>query len=132
MTRIKNGNAVPTDKKEAFEIYRRLVQIVTERISWKTLREHVQNGHLERKKHGDSPQDLDHIFSIFDGFQQEVPFWVIGHPINLRVIPQGENREKQRTSHTTVSGLLNKIIHFEKKTNIHFLELLPTELQELL
>jgi len=132
LTRIKNGTAISTDKKEAFEIYRRLVYLTTEKISWKTLRDHIENSHIERRKHGENPHDLDHIFSIFDGFQQEVPFWIIAHPINLRVIPQGENRTKEKKSHTTVSGLLNKIIHFEKKTNIFFLELLPTHLQELL
>lgn len=53
-----------------------------------------------------SEYHLDHIFSIFDGFTQNVDSSIIGSHINLRIILAKENLRKQRNSGISLKELL--------------------------
>lgn len=49
---------------------------------------------------------LDHIMSIYDGFKNNIPVYIIAHPNNLRIIPRAENISKNRSSLTTIDEIL--------------------------
>ena len=51
---------------------------------------------------------LDHIYSVFDGFFNQIPYNVIAHWTNLRVIPAKDNFEKLSKSHVTKEELFRK------------------------
>lgn len=48
---------------------------------------------------------LDHIYSISEGFKQQIPAEVIAHYTNLRVIPASLNCSKQGECHKTLTQL---------------------------
>ena len=48
---------------------------------------------------------LDHIYSISEGFRHNIPYQVIGHFTNLRIISATENCSKQGKCHKTLTLL---------------------------
>ena len=48
---------------------------------------------------------LDHIYSISEGFKNNIPVEVIGHWTNLRLIPKIENSSKGAKCHKTIEEL---------------------------
>ena len=48
---------------------------------------------------------LDHIFSISEGFRNDIPAYIIGHVTNLRILPSSENCSKQGKCHKTIDQL---------------------------
>ena len=59
---------------------------------------------MKNEKYG-----LDHIFSIFDGFNNNVDPEIIGHWKNLKIIKSCENRSKSKKSFINLNELMNKI-----------------------
>jgi hypothetical protein len=53
--------------------------------------------------------DLDHIFSIYEGFNKNIDPEIIGHWKNLRIIRSSKNRRKGKKSSIKISELINKI-----------------------
>jgi hypothetical protein len=53
--------------------------------------------------------DLDHIFSIYEGFNENIDPEIIGHWKNLRIIKSSKNRRKGKKSSIKISELINKI-----------------------
>lgn len=49
---------------------------------------------------------LDHIMSIYEGFKNNIPVYIISHPNNLRLIPRLENISKGCRSHITIDEIL--------------------------
>jgi hypothetical protein len=56
---------------------------------------------------------LDHIFSISEGFRNNIPAHIIGHVTNLRILPSSENCSKQGKCHKTVDQLYEDFNGFE-------------------
>ena len=54
---------------------------------------------------------LDHIYSIIDGWYNQISPKTIGHNVNLRFIPAKENQSKNKKSHISKENL---IILYEK------------------
>jgi len=52
---------------------------------------------------------LDHKYSIYDGFKNNVPVYIIAHIQNLEIISQEENSKKQRSSSVSLEDLLESI-----------------------
>lgn len=48
---------------------------------------------------------LDHIYSIFEGWKNNVPYDIICHPTNLRIIPKDENSRKISRCDKTLTDL---------------------------
>jgi hypothetical protein len=48
---------------------------------------------------------LDHIYSISEGFKNNIPAEVIGHWTNLRLLPKIENSSKGAKCHKTIEEL---------------------------
>jgi len=72
----------------------------------KLFKNKIQNLHLRGWKYG---YDLDHRFSIYDGFNQNIDPEIIGHYKNLEIIKASKNRSKNKKSSITLNELLNKI-----------------------
>lgn len=59
-------------------------------------------------------EELDHIYSIYDGFKNNVDLELIGHICNCRYISLTANRSKNLKSHISLQELKNSIDHFNK------------------
>lgn len=81
-----------------FEVYRdrctRYSSIAARRFA--TL---IEDGHHSKKNGGISAGfHKDHILSVRDGFEQDLPTQMISSPVNLRVVTAGKNLAKSRKS----------------------------------
>lgn len=52
---------------------------------------------------------LDHIYSIFEGFKNNIPAEIISHHKNLRIVPFSENCQKGRRSEKSLNELISEI-----------------------
>lgn len=57
--------------------------------------------------------DLDHQYSICDGFENNISPKIIGHFKNIRIINSSENRSKHKKSSIKIEDLLEEISIFE-------------------
>jgi hypothetical protein len=85
--RISNG-ATPMHLRSLRRLYYDAVWQATEE-SWKSQFDKINPNRLNRSKNA-----LDHIYSIQQGFRDNIPPYVIGHWSNLRVISLSENSQK--------------------------------------
>lgn len=87
-----------------FERYRRKVMKVTNQQPLHLL------GDIEKRaaygKTGD-PHQLDHRFSVVQGFLQKVPAEIIGHLVNLEMLPSRENNSKGSSCSISLQELLS-------------------------
>lgn len=97
LTNIKNGKSVNIGDEYDFFIYKKEVQKETR----KTLRLHKDT--LVKKNKNDS---LDHMYSVFWGFYNDVPPKVIGSIYNLRYISLSDNTSKQTKCSIDLKTLL--------------------------
>lgn len=87
-TKVERGIITPREKKSARQKYYDEVVRLT-KISW--------NDHFDKinpKRLNRSEWDLDHIFSIQEGFRQGIPPYIISHWTNLRMLEPKENYSK--------------------------------------
>ncbi len=66
------------------------------------------------KKNNLNGVSRDHIFSVKDGFLQNIPSFIIRHPANCSLLIHTKNQSKHSKSQLTIRSLLKKIINFEK------------------
>jgi len=66
----------------------------------------IKNLELRGKKYGYA---LDHKYSIYDGFENNIDPKIIGHWKNLQIITISENSKKHRNSSITLEELLDEI-----------------------
>jgi hypothetical protein len=72
-----------------------------------TLKQHnIKNIELRGMEKG---YELDHKFSIYDGFVNQIPHKLIAHHKNLQVIPTHQNRSKGSSSSISLKELLSFI-----------------------
>ena len=60
---------------------------------------------------------LDHIYSIADGFDNNVDPKIISHPCNLRIVHHSLNESKGKSSEITLEELKVKIYEFSRSKN---------------
>ena len=63
---------------------------------------------------------LDHKVSIYDGWKNNIPLWVISHPANIRVVSKSINLVKGKNSSIDISDLYKQILIFEQKYGVVF------------
>lgn len=85
--RIKNG-ATPRHLRSLRRIYYDAVWRFTEQ-NWRDHFDEINPKRISRSKNA-----LDHVYSIQQGFRDNIPPYIIGHWTNLRVIPMVENSIK--------------------------------------
>jgi len=88
--------------KDKYTIYSSLVRTFTER----TIKKHGDKIHNLEKRGLENGYDLDHIFSIYDGFLNDIDPLIISHWKNLRVVKSIENRKKREKSKISLQELL--------------------------
>lgn len=87
-TGVANGTVIPREEREPKELYYNAVKRLTV-ISWNTHFNDINPEWLDRSKY-----DLDHNFSIFEGFKQGIPPYIIAHWTNLRMLEPKLNSSK--------------------------------------
>jgi len=100
-TKIARGIAIPKEQKTEWEFYREQVFNYT-RKSWQRHQDKINPEGLVRG----TDYELDHKFSITEGFKQNVDPEIIGHHINLELIPKSVNRSKRIRCSITLEELL--------------------------
>jgi hypothetical protein len=74
-------------------------------------------GWYKAKNKGDNPNGVsrDHMFSISEGFKQNVDPYLISHPANCRLMQHGENFKKKAECYITLKELEQRIENWNKK-----------------
>jgi len=104
ITKISRGLCAPKDKKSKWEKYRAEVHNYT-RKSWILFEEEINPSKLDRGQ----KYELDHKFSITEGFLRNVDPKIIGHYKNLELIPKQQNRSKRTKCSITLEELIKAI-----------------------
>ena len=76
--------------RTALRIYFNAVKLVTNENWYKEFRRINGDGPCRRN----NDMHLDHVYSIAEGFKNNIPPYVIGHWSNLRLLPKIENSSK--------------------------------------
>jgi hypothetical protein len=100
-TKISLGISIPKDQKTEWEVYREKVHNHT-RTSWQGYQVIINPLNLKRG----SEYELDHKFSVTEGFKQGVSPSTIGHYANLELIPKDANRSKRINCSVTLEELV--------------------------
>jgi hypothetical protein len=100
-------------QKTDFEIYVRTVWRHTKRNNLKKLKNYELRGNILEKE---DAHHLDHKYSIRQGFEDNIPAYIIGNINNLEFISANENSKKGRACSITSEDLYNLIFGtLEKK-----------------
>jgi len=100
LAKVQNGSAMDPALKDSWKLYEDAVDRVT-RESWIYHHDLINPENLPRG----SLYELDHKFSKSEGFKNNVPPEIIGHPSNLEMIDRSENRKKYNKSSITLNDL---------------------------
>lgn len=110
-TKIERGLVIPREEKEDLTHYRELISLYTNR----NFRKYYYFINPKRLKRGINDYHIDHIYSVFEAFKNNIPIWIICHPCNLRMLESNLNRSKGKDIHHSLEELLDKIEKFEKE-----------------
>jgi len=99
-TKINKGIAIPKEQKTSWDLYKEQVNNYTVK-SWKYYQHLINPKNLKRGLQ----YELDHKFSIFEGFRQGISSRIIGHFKNLELIPKNVNRSKRINCSITLKKL---------------------------
>jgi len=71
----------------------------------------LKYGWYSAKNHGDNMNGIsrDHMYSINDGFKNNIPSHMISHPANCKLLPHSDNLLKMTKSSITIDELLERI-----------------------
>jgi hypothetical protein len=103
-TKIKNGIAISKELKTEWELYREQVLNHTYK-SWTHYQNKINPQNLERGANF----ELDHKFSITEGFKQNISPEIIGHYANLELLPKFDNRSKRISCSITLEELIKAV-----------------------
>jgi hypothetical protein len=96
-TAIKHGLATPIENRNKFQEYRNQVGLETARQEVNLLENFYKRGPKE--------YHLDHKYSVFEGFKNDVPVEIIGHICNLEMLRYDENTSKGEKCSITLTEL---------------------------
>ena len=99
--RNKEWQALNPKDRTLIEVYYNNVRLVTNKNWYEHF--HKINGEGPNRRSKDL--HLDHIYSISEGFKNNIPPEIIGHWTNLRLIPKKENSSKGADCHKTIEQL---------------------------
>ena len=87
-SKVNKGIITPREKRSKRQLYYDAVVRLT-KISWNLHFDKINPNRLNR-----SEWDLDHIYSIQEGFKQGIPPYIIAHWTNLRMLEPSKNYSK--------------------------------------
>jgi len=90
-SKLKNGTIQPYELMSEYKIYSKLVWKFTNRQNHQSLENSELRGHV---KYLNNAHHLDHMYSIFAGFNNDIPPELIGAIENLKYITAHENVKK--------------------------------------
>ena len=96
----KEWQALNPKDRTLMEEYYNVVRLITNR-NWYENFYIINPERLQRSK----DLHLDHIYSISEGFKNNIPPEIIGHWTNLRMLSKIENSSKGKTCHKTIEQL---------------------------
>jgi hypothetical protein len=99
LTKVEKGIITPREKRSLRDLYYSQVAKIT-KLNWIENFDKINPFRLDRSKY-----NLDHIFSIQEGFRQSIPPYIIGHWTNLRMLEAKENYSKGRRCDKTKNQL---------------------------
>jgi len=100
-TNENNGNWITEDQVENFKDYAKLVWRYT-RANDLSVLENIENRGTKTTDY-----HLDHRYSIFQGFRDDVPAKIIGSIDNLEMLQSGQNLSKNKKCSITLKELVN-------------------------
>lgn len=103
-TKVDRGLAVAKEDLTEFEVYKQTVTNLT-RESWLKWESTINPNELPRGKE----YELDHKFSIMQGFIEGISAQIIAHPANLEIVSQKYNRTKNKKCSVTIDQLLESV-----------------------
>lgn len=104
-TKIAKGLAIPKEQKTQWQLYREKVLNYTYK-SWHYHQNKINPLGLSRGKE----YELDHKFSITEGFKQNISPEIIGHYSNLQMLPKNDNRSKRIKCSITLDELMRQYL----------------------
>jgi hypothetical protein len=106
--KIEKGIITADELLPNFQNYRRKVaNFTTKSIKKYFSKEDLKN----RSRHGLNSTHVDHILSVFEGFKNYIPPYIIGHICNLRIIPSNDNYVKNRRSDKSLDVLHSEVLN---------------------
>lgn len=111
-TKIERGWIIPDEFLSDYQIYRKKVKRLTE-TTYKTYKNVINPNNLERVTNGKNGFQLDHKYSIIEGFLNNVEPEIISHHYNLQMIEWGSNRAKSKRCDIDLEQLKNEIKSYE-------------------
>jgi len=107
---IRAGIATPIEDRDAFQEYRNKVSLESSRYDLTKLDNF--------DKRGPKGYHLDHKYSVFEGFKNNVPAEIIGHICNLEMIPFNHNTSKGSKCSVSLSFLKESIEKYNNDNKI--------------
>ncbi len=111
ITRNNNRRVYPKKDSDLFKYYKRRVVGLTE-INYKKYITLVNPNNYCRGKYD---YHLDHIFSIHEGFLNNIPTYIVANPTNLQVIVYHKNLYKNNNCGVTIEELYSHFDNFIKE-----------------
>lgn len=103
-TKEERNLIIPLEMKKDFEIYTMQVHNLT-RYNFKINKHKIKNADKRSVS-----MHLDHIFSIFEGFKNNILPLYIAHHTNLRIISRSENCSKNKKSGKSLNELFEDFL----------------------
>jgi hypothetical protein len=112
-TKILRGLIIPDEFLSDFKKYSKSVRNLT-RKNYLKYNEFINPENLKRVTNGNDGYQLDHKFSVFEGFINNIEVDIISHPSNLELILWSDNIRKSRHSSILIEDLTNNIKKFNQ------------------
>jgi hypothetical protein len=109
--KIKNGWIIPDCFLNDYQIYRKKVKNLTEK-NYKKYKHIVNPQNFERITNGKIGYQLDHKFSVLEGFLNNIEIEIIAHPSNFEMLLWKANRNKGKSISITKEQLIKEIKEF--------------------
>lgn len=112
-TKYKLGLAIRPELKTDWEIYKSQVMKITNKY-YKKYKQRINPNNVTRKR---NEYHLDHMYSIYSGFNNNVPPKIISHPANLQMLLESINISKSNKNKITLQELYRRIKQYETIRN---------------
>ena len=119
-TRIENNTQISDEIINEFLDYKKIAVNRTMTI----FRNNEDIINPKKVKRGKKEYHIDHLFSIKQGFLENIPVEIISHPCNLHMIFYIDNLKKQDNCWISKEELLNNIIYYDKNINLKQMSLI--------
>ena len=105
--KIEEGVYLDPSRMDDYKLYRKIVWKYTNKQKIEVLKNFDKRGRADLKN---DAYHLDHRFSIYEGFKNNIPSYIIGNIGNLEFIPHYENSKKQGKCSITKEELFRLVI----------------------